>query len=142
MREPLVIPPGVAEAIVAHARAAAPRECCGLVSGDGRRCRVVHPLTNVAASADEFAADDRQQTAVREAVRASGGRIVAVYHSHPRTEARPSRADVARWFTPRVAHVIVSLAGAEPELRAFCIDPSTDPPVHELAIADGRTAPA
>lgn len=136
----LVIPPGVAEAIVAHARAAAPRECCGLVSGRGRDCRAVHPLANTARADDEFAADDREQASVRAAVRARGERIVAAYHSHPRTPAHPSPSDVARWFTPAVAHVIVSLAGDAPDLRAFLIDPAGEPAVRELAIAGGRTA--
>ena len=51
------------------------------------------------------------------------GEEVAIFHSHPKTEAAPSQTDVnlaVDW--PGAIWVICSLAGAEPVVRAFRIE--------------------
>lgn len=46
--------------------------------------------------------------------------LVAIYHSHPRSQPVPSptdRADAARW--PEPAYILASWRTGAPELRAF-----------------------
>ncbi|WP_366919053.1 Mov34/MPN/PAD-1 family protein, partial [Geobacter sp.] len=44
-----------------------------------------------------------------------------IYHSHPESPARPSEEDIRLALTPGVSYVIVSLAGAEPDVKSFRI---------------------
>ncbi len=97
---------------------------------------VVHPLPNIAVGADAFEVADSDQMRVRDAVNARGHRVVAAYHSHVDAPARPSAADVARWFTPRLAHVIVSIGGDAVDLRAYLIDATAAEPVEELEVLE------
>jgi proteasome lid subunit RPN8/RPN11 len=108
--------------LVAHARAAAPQECCGLVMGEdeiGRRvlrCRNVHPTPETRYLVDK--------TQLFEAFRAAADfdrELVAIYHSHPRSPAYPSPTDRAEALWPEAAYVLVSLRSEEPEIFAYRI---------------------
>ena len=58
--------------------------------------------------------------------------MLAIYHSHTHTEARPSPTDVRLAAWPEACYLIVSLANdAKPDLRAYRI---TDGEVTEEAI--------
>ncbi len=81
--------------IRAHAEAAWPEECCGLVTVDA-----VRPARNLEAGA-RFEVDPA--TLVR-----AHGRILGVYHSHCGVPAVMSQADLAAArFWPDVDHVVV-----------------------------------
>ena len=55
-------------------------------------------------------------------LRAQGITMLAVYHSHPESPARPSEEDIRLALTPGISHVIVSLQdAARPVLRSFKI---------------------
>jgi proteasome lid subunit RPN8/RPN11 len=94
----LFLPETLRAQILAEARAAAPRECCGLVLGsrDGEAARVtaLHQARNLADAADRFAIDPADQFAAQRAARAAGIRIIGCYHSHPDGLARPSGRDL------------------------------------------------
>jgi proteasome lid subunit RPN8/RPN11 len=94
------LPAALAAAIREQARAAAPRECCGLVEGlceDASRFTVtaLHPARNLAAGPDRFEIDPRDHIAAAKQARARGRAIIGCYHSHPRGAARPSASDIA-----------------------------------------------
>jgi [CysO sulfur-carrier protein]-S-L-cysteine hydrolase len=56
-------------------------------------------------------------------MRAAGEEMLAIYHSHPETPARPSEEDIRLALTPGVSYVIVSLADVQaPDLRSFKIE--------------------
>jgi proteasome lid subunit RPN8/RPN11 len=61
---------------------------------------------------------------------------VGVYHSHPACEAVPSRTDLAENYYPDAVHVIVSLAGADPVVRAYLLT------AHDYRELTWKTAPA
>jgi len=108
--------------IVAHARAEAPNECCGMVATRDGAAVKVYPATNAAASpryAYEIDSADvlRMWTAIEDA----GFEIGVIYHSHPRSEPYPSQTDINLAFYPDAVYVIVGLAGEEPEVRGFTI---------------------
>jgi proteasome lid subunit RPN8/RPN11 len=54
-------------------------------------------------------------------VRSKKMEILAVYHSHPATPARPSGEDIALAHDPDVSYVIISLAGSREDIRSFRI---------------------
>lgn len=106
--------------LVAHARRDAPNECCGLLGGRDGEVTSVHPTANEFASPMRFRIESGDQLRATNAIETAGEELVGLYHSHPRSEAYPSQTDVnlAEWW-PGVVWVICSLAGAEPEVRAF-----------------------
>jgi proteasome lid subunit RPN8/RPN11 len=113
----LVLSPGILDEIVAHAKAAYPREGCGLISG----ARII-PMTNIARSASEFEMDPAELINTLRDFRNSGEELLAIYHSHPHGPAEPSKLDAQRAYYPEAAHLIVSLADpCNPQIRAFRI---------------------
>jgi proteasome lid subunit RPN8/RPN11 len=119
------IPRALAEEMCAHARAAAPKECCGLLGGRAESAaESAYPLRNVApdAAASYEAAPEELFDAQRQ-MRARGESLVAVYHSHPRSaEPAPSATDVRLAFYPSAVYFIVGFdAAGGCVLRAFHI---------------------
>jgi proteasome lid subunit RPN8/RPN11 len=108
--------------IVAHARAEAPRECCGLIAGqDGRPTRL-YRLTNVETGNRLYRIDDDELYRVTRELDERGWDVMAIYHSHPVTPAYPSTTDVSLAFWPDAFYVICSLANPDaPDVRAFRI---------------------
>ncbi len=123
--DPLAIPGDLRDAMVAHCRREAPRECCGLLGGRGRRAATFHPLTNSLASETRYEADPQEVIRAVVSMRERGDEIVAIYHSHPRWAATPSRTDLATNYYGEVPRIIVSLLGEEPEIRAWRLDPES-----------------
>ncbi|MEZ5317086.1 MAG: M67 family metallopeptidase [Vicinamibacterales bacterium] len=113
-RGPLLLPSAVRGAVVAHARRDAPRECCGLLLGRGRRVTHAVAMRNAAGARarTRFRLDDRDHIAVRRILRDVSPRleIVGVYHSHPAGPARPSPTDVAEAHYPDWVYLIVGLS--------------------------------
>ena len=122
----LQVPRSLYGEMVQHALDELPNECVGLLagvfpSGGGSAARVLkcYRLVNAAASPTEYLSDPRSMfDAVRD-MRACGIEILAIYHSHPTSEPVPSRKDRERNYSPQVMNVIISLAGSEPEVRAW-----------------------
>jgi proteasome lid subunit RPN8/RPN11 len=119
---PFTIATSVREAMVAHARRDAPRECCGLLIGRGRRVDLAMPLANVARRPrTRFQVDPGEHIAVRRVLRhvAPALEIVGLYHSHPDGPAVPSARDVAEAHYPDWLFVIVGRGGRS--VRAYQI---------------------
>lgn len=113
--------------IIAHAREAAPHECCGLIGGlvEGT-AQTIYPARNVAPNpliAYEAAPDDL--FAAQRTMRERGEELLAIYHSHPRAnDPQPSATDVRLAYYPSAVYLIVGLGNGEPCLRAFRITES------------------
>lgn len=115
--------PELTRQIVAHARAVAPKECCGLLamSADGTVQRA-YRARNAADSKVRFEVDSKDHLAALYDAEEAGLELGGIYHSHPRTEPVPSLTDrqkAAAW--PGALWVIV---GLEPDVavRAFRIE--------------------
>jgi [CysO sulfur-carrier protein]-S-L-cysteine hydrolase len=64
--------------------------------------------------------DPREQLHLMDAIDDAGEDLLAIYHSHTRSVAYPSRTDVELAFFGQAIYVIVSLADPDaPEIRAF-----------------------
>ena len=110
------------EEIVAHARAEAPRECCGLIAGrDGRATRL-YRLVNVEPDVTRYRVDDAELFRVYRDFNDRGEDVLVIYHSHPATPAYPSPTDLDLAAWPDAFYVICSLAVPDaPAVRAFRI---------------------
>jgi proteasome lid subunit RPN8/RPN11 len=120
----LLIPDSLLAELVAHARAEAPLECCGLLAGrvvDGAGVVAArYPIGNVARSATAYETDPRQLLLAFRAMRECGIELLAIYHSHPNSEPTPSPRDLAgNTYGESAVHLIVGLRGVEPEVRAW-----------------------
>jgi len=112
----------VEKAMESHAMDARPDECCGLLSGKNSLITEAHRLRNESdrPEARYFASPEDLFAAMRR-IRASGHRMLGIYHSHPRSVAYPSVSDVEMAFYPEAIYFIISLA-PQIETRAFRIE--------------------
>ncbi len=110
----------VIEAIVAHAKKEAPVEACGYLAGENGVITRHYELTNVDHSPEHFSFDPKEQFNVVKQVRNENLEIMANYHSHPASPARPSQEDIRLAYDPGISYFIVSLAGI-PETKSFKI---------------------
>lgn len=109
--------------MVAHARAEAPNECCGMVASRDGAAVKVYPTTNAAASPLRFEIEPDEQIRVHSEIEDADLELGAIYHSHTRTEPRPSQTDInfAAWW-PGVLWIIVGLEDGEATVRTWSID--------------------
>lgn len=115
------IPQDILEGIVLQARAELPKEACGLLAGKGEVAQKRYGMTNADASPEHFTFLPAEQFQVLRSARTEGLDIIANYHSHPVTPARPSEEDIRLAFDPNILYVIVSLADVVPVVKAYRI---------------------
>lgn len=121
-RGAVILGSGLRPVLVGHARRERPRECCGLLVGQGRHVQFVVPVANIDTNPARYRVDDATHIAVRRTLRAFVPRlaIVGVYHSHLNGAAWPSESDVREALYPEWFHLIVGLTGGRAaEVRAF-----------------------
>ena len=112
-------------AVVAHARAEAPNECCGLLLGRGASIEEAARTKNVASNRySRFVIDPKDHIDLRRAARARALDVVGFYHSHPRSMPVPSPADLAEAAYPGHFYLIVSLLAEPPEVAVYRLDDS------------------
>ena len=87
-----MISAAVREALATHAETESPNEACGLVVVKDDVAERYVPGRNVAASPYRFELDVDPETWFLE----DEGYELAVFHSHPSSPPRPSRADLER----------------------------------------------
>ena len=119
----IAIPKSIHDDMIAHAREGFPLEVCGILGGVGDTVSVNYRMTNTDASNEHFMMEPKEQFAVVKDLRAKGLSMLAIYHSHPETPARPSEEDIKLALTPDVSYVIISLAdAAAPVIKSYKIE--------------------
>jgi proteasome lid subunit RPN8/RPN11 len=108
--------------MVAHAREAAPDECCGLLVGAGRLVMECVRVRNVdPAPATRYRVDPAAHIALNRRLRGTGRQVIGCYHSHPHSAPVPSEADHAEAYYPEFIWLIVSLRAGAEDLAAYVI---------------------
>lgn len=115
------IPAQIIKELFDHAKTGLPEEVCGYLAGVGREVTRQYRLTNIDHSNEHFSFDPAEQFQVVREARKAGLEILANYHSHPETPARPSQEDIRLAFDPNISYVIVSLAVELPDIKSFRI---------------------
>lgn len=119
----LEIPNRIFEDMLEQARAEAPIECCGILAGRDGRAEKLYKMSNAEHRRDRYMMAPEQQFAAVKDMRAGDLDMLAVYHSHPETPARPSAEDIRLALTPNVVYVILSLLGDNgPAVKGFQIE--------------------
>ncbi len=126
------------EKILAHARAEAPVEACGLIAGrieDGNKLiDKVYILTNVDHAEEHFTLDPKEQLAAVKDMRANGLVPLGNWHSHPVSPSRPSQEDKRLAYDSKASYLILSLMDENaPVLNSFHIE-GDDAQKEELVI--------
>lgn len=128
----LEIPAKIYNEIVEQAHAEAPIEACGILAGCDGKADKLFKMTNTDKSASHFTMAPKEQFAVVKDIRSSSLQMLAIYHTHPTTPARPSAEDIRLGLTPDVIYVIISLCGTDgPVAKGFLIE---DREVTEVAV--------
>jgi proteasome lid subunit RPN8/RPN11 len=135
----LVVSGEILQEIADRARDRAPEEVCGWLAGRGSEVYCLYPVSNTSESPEvRFEMEPQAQLDAMREIRKCGLEIAGTYHSHPRSPAVPSARDASLALSPQAAHLIISLARPEPEVRAYRI---TEAGTAELQIVPDR-APA
>lgn len=126
-------------------------EACGVIAGVAGRAVRVYRMGNVAEeSRKAYRFNTIQQLQVFSEIEDEGWELLAFFHSHPRSRAYPSHADVMQAHRidddtgeivalyPDTRYLILSLASAEPDLRAFTFADGI-PVEEEVEVTDGGT---
>lgn len=111
----------IREQILAHAQRELPIEACGYLAGKDGVVTRIFELTNIDQSNEHFSFDPKEQFNVMRATRSEGLELIANYHSHPETPARPSEEDIKLAYDPTILYFIASLADGSQDLKAFSI---------------------
>ena len=122
----LEIPEHIFRDMVEQARAEAPIEACGILAGGDGRVEKLYKMKNAEQRRDHFMMAQDEQFAVVKDIRSACLEMLAIYHSHPETPARPSAEDIRFALTPGMMYVIVSLQGNNgPVIKGFQIEDGT-----------------
>ncbi|MEK7704991.1 MAG: M67 family metallopeptidase [Myxococcota bacterium] len=117
----MLLPSAILTRLREQARAERPHECCGLLVGHTRsgHRQIVDAVPSANLAPDSrthgFLVDPNALAWALKCARALGGDIVGVYHSHPASDALPSRRDEQE-ATPEWASVIL---GAKGDVRCW-----------------------
>ena len=123
--EILAIPADVYDAMIAHCIADAPLEACGLLGGVFPRAELFYPLSNAEKSETRYNADPRDLIRAVQDLRTREAEILAIYHSHPKWQPVPSKADLSMNYCDDTPRIIVSLLTDPPEVRLWKLKPDS-----------------
>ena len=93
----IAVTSGVIATLIEEAAQAMPRECCGLLLGQGQTIVEARPCANVHPQPERhFEIDPVALIAAHRAARSGAGpQVLGYYHSHPTGSAEPSATDRA-----------------------------------------------
>lgn len=90
----LEVTSGAIATLLAEAEQAAPRECCGLLLGQGERIDRAVAAPNVSPEPlTRFEIDPMALLAAHKAARGGGPQVIGYFHSHPSGHPVPSATD-------------------------------------------------
>ena len=112
----LILSTVLAGELLAHARADAPNEACGVLAGtlaDGR-ATAYHPARNADASPFVYTVHPDDLVRIVLGIEDAGEDLVAIFHSHTRSPAVPSPTDRRQAMYPDAFHLLATLV--EPDV--------------------------
>ena len=94
--------------IIFHIESCLPEEACGLIGGIEGAAKLVVPVENELHSRVRFRMAPLDQLKAFDQIEGQGWELLAIFHSHPQGPPGPSPTDIAEFFYPGSAVVIVS----------------------------------
>jgi len=115
----LLIPPDLQEIVKQHARIELPRECVGVLAGFNHQVSEIFPLVNIHTTPTKsYNAWPEQLAQVQRLLPRLQLDMIAVYHSHPTADLKPSKSDMMFAFSPELVYLITDGA----DLKGWHID--------------------
>jgi proteasome lid subunit RPN8/RPN11 len=123
VQSPVSIKKQICDEILRHARENPLAECCGLLAGRvGTITRAFEAVNAASDPIKSYEIAPAEIFRVMREMRASGLELLAIYHSHPTGENRPSARDIELAYYPETPYFIISpLQDAKNPIRAFLI---------------------
>jgi len=111
----LTISLALADELLAHARAEAPNEACGILAGSLAEARATayHPARNSEASPYVYNVHPDDLVRIVLGIDDAGQDVVAIYHSHTHTPAVPSPTDRRQAMYPDAIYLLATLMDAD-----------------------------
>ncbi|KAA0257165.1 M67 family metallopeptidase [Deferribacter autotrophicus] len=109
----------IVEELFEYAISGLPNEVCGYLAGKGDVITNYYKIKNEDQSPEHFTFNVQEQFNAFKDARNRGLDIIAVYHSHPSTPARPSEEDIRLAHDPNVYYFIISLMNGQRDLKCF-----------------------
>lgn len=106
-------------AMIKHARRAAPGEACGLVAADDDLVVRAYETANTETEPDRFTIDPAEHFAVLGDAEDLGLEIIGTYHSHPTGLPVPSEKDLNGGIDPAWVNFIVGVEDDLVVVRAY-----------------------
>lgn len=108
--------------IVDHAKDGFPDEVCGLLAGRNDVILRLFRITNIDKSSISYMMEPSEQFKAFKEMRNEGLELLAIYHSHPTSQAHPSQTDVRLAYYPDAVYIIASMQKVStPEVKGFRI---------------------
>ncbi|HEX4159944.1 MAG TPA: M67 family metallopeptidase [Rhizomicrobium sp.] len=127
MIQSLALPAALREQLKREARAAFPRECCGLIEGRKNsltlsqgEAAALHTTPNLARESGRFEIDPAAHIALLRKLRGTGGEIIGCYHSHPDGRSEPSPRDVEGAGETDFLWLIAAIESASADVEIAC----------------------
>ena len=117
------IPLKITQQLLQHAQSFAETEVCGLIASRNTVPASCYPISNADQQPQtKFTLEASEQISAFKTMREKGEQLFAIYHSHPHSEALPSKTDLALANYPDVLYLIISLnTKGVLEMRGFNI---------------------
>lgn len=115
----------IIQEIIKYAQSKLPIESCGYLAGKDACISKWYGLTNIDNSPEHFSFDPKEQFETVKDARSLGLQLLANFHSHPSTPARPSDEDIRLAYDSNILYFIISFASKEPDIKAFSIKNGT-----------------
>jgi desampylase len=126
MIDAIHLPEALRAQIEREARAASPRECCGLVEGhhaaDGAIVTAIHPARNLSDNPRRFEIDPAEHIRLQREMRGTARAIIGCYHSHPNGIAVPSERDRAAAMDENFVWLVCALNGQGAQIGSFVFE--------------------
>lgn len=107
-RSPIFIPQHLYNKILAHALKTPEIEVCGLVFGDQQQTHCI-PVPNTSKlPANHYEMSSTFLLSTLKYCRHNQQNLIAIYHSHPTSEAYPSATDIQMAYYPDALYLIIS----------------------------------
>ncbi len=121
MSNQLILPIAFQETILQEALAGDPEEICGIVRGRNGKALELYAARNEAENRSINYLVDPQVLMKQFQFEEQGDEMVAIYHSHPASEAYPSATDAWTAQYPDSIFLICSLSEKPPAIRGFLL---------------------
>lgn len=118
----LVIPQHIFTEMLAHCKECHPNEACGILAGNDNEVSKIYKMANIENSPVTYMLDSREQFKAMKDMRENNLSMLAIFHSHPDSEAYPSQRDINLAYYNDSVYIIVGLTKKEPIVNGFLIN--------------------